>query len=358
MLTLVGPHPQRGFIDRADPAQGLRGWALDMTDPAQPATLELCDGDKVLAATRADGARPDIAARLGAGVRAGFRFDPVTTPALANAILRVRFAGTDKFLRQADPAAATAPLAPSATTQIVDDSPRPEVHARRARGPARKDPIQAATARPEPDTAPDIKTPAIKTPDIEATGTEPAVVAQLGLRDALTVLRAEAEGQISARLWPKADTLRGYIEMLAEDSGGALWMSGWMHNDLALEFPAVISEMSQAACGVSLMRYYREDLPATAHGFIGLLETNWRPSETTHELYLFFGSGGEFHLASHTPLRIGTVDCLIDEYENVRDRLTGDGRAVELTNWLGALESWRHAPASTRSFWCRVWGRW
>ena len=98
------------------------------------------------------------------------------------------------------------------------------------------------------------------------------------------------------------------------------------------------------------MTYQRDDLPADACGIIGLLSSSWRPTSSTNEFFVFFGSGGRFHLKDHTPLRFITSSELVSEYEHVRERCLGDGRALALQRMLGAMESWMPTRATGQGF--------
>jgi hypothetical protein len=88
------------------------------------------------------------------------------------------------------------------------------------------------------------------------------------------------------------------------------------------------------------MTFARDDLAADSCGVIGLISSGWRPSSATSEFHIFFGTGARFHLRAHTPIRMITPSELVAEYEAVRERSLGEGRAMALQRMLTSLESW------------------
>jgi hypothetical protein len=55
----VPPGSYEGFLDTVS-CDRLSGWAWTPSQPAKPLTIELYDGDRLLAATSADGSRQDL----------------------------------------------------------------------------------------------------------------------------------------------------------------------------------------------------------------------------------------------------------------------------------------------------------
>ncbi|MDX2297598.1 MULTISPECIES: hypothetical protein, partial [Streptomyces] len=108
----------------------------------------------------------------------------------------------------------------------------------------------------------------------------------------LDELRADTVALTEQALRPVADNLQGYIETLAIDNSGQVWMVGWMRRGHLTEFSAVVSERRKVPAAVAIMTYTRDDLPPEACGIIGLLSSPWRPTSATGEFYLFFGAGG------------------------------------------------------------------
>ncbi len=294
-LSASGPVSYRGFIDLIDISQGVRGWVLDLSVPQTPQRVSLMVGDVVVAEVLPDGPRHDISEALGVTVTPGFAFDAPTLAMVADLAenaedaVYVRISGTECMLGTSEPAPTAA--------QIMKQQRLFNVAT----------PNRSSTA------------------DFE-----------LLLDD----LRADAVALAEQALRPVPENLQGYIETLALDTSGQVWMVGWMRRGHLTEFSAVISERRKIPAAVAIMTYTRDDLPADACGVIGLLSSSWRPTSATAEFYVFFGAGGRFHLRSHTPIRFVTPSELVAEYENVRERCLGEGRAIALQRMLTSLESW------------------
>jgi hypothetical protein len=294
-LSAAGPVSHRGFIDLVDGVQGVRGWALDLMAPQMPVRLELMIGDVVVAETQPTLPREDISDALGMPVNPGFHFDASSLAMLTELAeapddeLAVRIAGTPLLLGMSDE--------PPTVTQLAQ--------------------------RIRQVTAPEVARHS--TADLE-----------LLLDD----LRSEAVSLVEQGLRPVPENLQGYIETLAIDTSGQVWIIGWMRRGHLTEFSAVISERRKIPAALAVMTYGRDDLPSDSCGVIGLLSSSWRPSSATSEFFIFFGGSGRFHLKSHLPLRLITPSELVSEYEGVRERVLGEGRAIALQRMLTSLESW------------------
>jgi hypothetical protein len=304
-LTAAGPIPYRGFIDLIDISQGVRGWVLDLAAPESPQPIVLMVGDLVVAEVVPDELRHDISEAVGMTVTPGFAFDAA---ALALALdmadsaedaISVRVAGSDYHLGCTD-------VPPTA-------------------GQLAKQQRLLSVAQPSHNSAADF---------------------DLLLDD----LRADALELADEALRPAPENLQGYIETLAIDTSGQVWMVGWMRRGHLTEFSAVISDRRKIPAAVAVMTFARDDLPADSCGVIGLLSSPWRPTSATAEFYVFFGAGGRFHLRSHTPMRMVTSSELVAEYESVRDRCLGDGRAMALQRMLSSMESWLPTRSTGHGF--------
>ena len=290
-----GPVSHRGFIDIVDCQQGVRGWALDLAAPDDAVRLQLLVGDIVVAETSPDLPRHDISEALGVEVSPGFTFDPSALEMIGELaesgddLITVRFAGTRLMLG------------------MSDDPPRAET-------------LIAGFRQ--------LSVPA------------PARANSADLESLLEDLRTDAAALAEQPLRPMPENLQGYIETLAIDTSGHVWMIGWMRRGHLTEFSAVISERKKIPASVAVMTFLRSDLPADACGVIGLLSSTWRPTSATNEFFVFFGNGGRFHLRGHTPLRFITPSELATEYETVRERGLGEGRTIALQRMLAAMESW------------------
>ncbi len=302
-LDTRSPASHSGFVDIIDRRSGVRGWAVNLTDPMSPVLLQLCVGDQVVAETLADGEREDISAKLGRPARAGFSFGAEVMLSLASYLddpedlLVVRVAETGYGLTGADPS----PTISEILNQLRADS------------------------------APQLPN---STEDLELL---------------LEELRQSATDLAEYPLRPVPESLQGYVETIAVDASGLVWFMGWMKRGHIQEFAAVLVERRKYPAAVAVMGYARDDLPPDASGVVGLISSDWRPSSATGDLVIFFGAGGRFHLRSNSPLRLVTSGELVGEYENIRDVCLADGRAAALQRMLTALESW--LPTRTAGQW-------
>jgi hypothetical protein len=300
-----GPVSHRGFVDIIDCQQGVRGWALDLAAPDDPVRLQLLVGDIVVAEISPDLHRQDISDALGVDVSPGFTFDPSALEMISELaesgddLVTIRFAGTRLELG------------------MGDDPPRAEDIITRFR---------------------------------QLSGPAPARGSAANLDLLIDELRQDAAAMAEQALRPMPENLQGYIETLAIDAAGQVWMIGWMRRGHLTEFSAVISERKKIPAAVALMTFLRPDLPSDACGVIGLLASTWRPSSATGDFFVFFGAGGRFHLRGHTPLRFITAAELVSEYEGIRERCQVEGRAIALQRMLSAMESWLPTRAATQGF--------
>ncbi len=294
-LDRTGVASHSGFIDVIDLGQGVRGWAVNLADPLEPVLLELCIGTQVAAETLATGIRQDISEGLATPAVCAFAFDAETMRRLPDFLddpddmLGVRVAATGHHLSSAQP--------PPSAGEIMDW-------------------LRAESALEVRQTT---------AGDLEVL---------------LDELQAGAASLCDQALRPLPENLQGFIEALAIDTSGQVWFMGWMKRGHVQEFSAVVVERRKYPAAVAVMGYARDDLAADSCGVIGLLASPWRPSSASHDVNLFFGRNGRFHLCSNDPLRILTTGELVAEYESVRDRCLGDGRATALQRMLIAMENW------------------
>ncbi len=283
-----------GFVDSLDVENGASGWAVDTADLDRPVKVELCVGQVVVAEMATGSTRDDISIKFGRRVTAGFCFPTeimIRLPTLAASqddAVFVRFAGG------------------GAAMETGIDLPTARAIAAEAR----------LIARPAPQT---------EAVDLEMT---------------LDGLRASAQPLTVATLRPTEQGLRGYIETLVVDPSGMVWFIGWMRQGHPPEFGGVLAETAKHAAAAAIMTFAREDLPGDATGIMGVLSSDWRPTQTTKDLQLYFGPGGRFHLRAHTPLRLISFKELLSDYSTIRDRCLGDRHTGALQRMLGAMESW------------------
>jgi hypothetical protein len=302
--VLSAANSHAGFIDVIDMRDGVRGWAVDLRTPLAAVTLELCVGSLVVATTSTALERDDIAAKLGLRAVAGFAFPPEQMRALADLTdemddeITVRIAGSGLHLAAAG--------APRTLADMLDA-------------------LRADLAPPPSSTIADLEM-------------------------LLDSLRAGATKLGERPLLPLPENLQGYVETLAVDTAGQVWFMGWIRRGHVQEFSAVIVERRKFPAALAVMSYTRDDLPPDCCGLVGLISSAWRPSSATSNLHLFFGQEGRFFLKSHTPLRIIPVGELLHEYEGVRDRCLGDGRAIVLQRMLSSQDSWVPTRSVSQSF--------
>ncbi len=303
-LDRSGKATHSGFIDVIDARAGVRGWAVNLADPTDPVRLQLCIGGRTMAETLATGERPDISAGLGMKAAAAFHFDAAAMQALADGIddpgdvLSVRLAATGQYLSYSEKPVSGAHI------------------------------LAQGAVLPEPRAVPQ------------------SSAAELDLL--LDKLQAQATTLSEQLLRPMPEALQGYIETIALTSSGQVWFMGWMQRGHLQEFSAVVVERRKYPAAVAVMSYLRDDLPSDACGVVGVIATAWRPNSASSEVHLFFG-GGRFFMKSHDPLRLLPSGELTAEYEGIRDRCLGDGRATALQRMLTSLESWQ--PSRTETQW-------
>ena len=304
-LDRSGEASHSGFIDLIDARSGVRGWAVNLADPADPVRLQLCIGGRTVAETLASGERDDISTGLGVKARAAFHFDSAAMQAIPDFlddpgdVLSVRLAATGQYLSFAGRPVTGADVVAQAGTQ----------------------------AAPAPERA--------------------ASSADLGLL--LDELQSHAASLAAQTLLPAPEALQGYIETVALTSSGQVWFMGWMQRGHLQEFSAVLVERRKYPAAVAVMSYLRDDLPLEACGVVGVIASSWRPNSTSTGVHLFFGGGGRFFMKSHDPLRLLQSGELAAEYEGIRDRCLGDGQAAALQRMLTSLESWQ--PSRTETQW-------
>jgi hypothetical protein len=293
-LNPASGYTYSGFVDVIHSQEGVRGWAVNLRRPLDPVRLELCVGDVVVAETLSDLEREDIAAKLGKPARAGFRFAQDVMSALSahaddlDDIVHVRIAATGQSL-----------VAAGGTPTIGEI-------------------LDSMRAAHQPQAKRN--------------------VAELELL--LDDLRAGAASLAELSLRPLPENLQGYVEALAVDSVGQVWFMGWMKKGHVQEFGALIVDRRKFPAAVAVMSYARDDLPPDCCGLVGLISSLWRPNSVTADMHMFFGPGGRHYLKTHTPLRIVSASELVADYEGIRDRCLGDGRAMVLQRMLTSLETW------------------
>lgn len=266
-----------GFIEKFDLYTGIEGWAVDPESPEESVTLELVVGEVVIAESRSQFRRDDVAAELGFRCTAGFRFDGediqnltrVPTP-LHRHYVAVRVQGTEALLSSL--------VELPTVVSIIQDLKRRDL----------------------------------------STAAEAALQSELRLQD----VKASSQSMLARSFRAFDENRQGFIEQAAVDQSGNIWAIGWMQRGHPFEFPAVIVDGQKFAAGVVTVSFNREDLPDTAVGIIAVIATDWRPSAHS-EATLYFGTSPMFHLSALKPLPVVRMENIVGMFEQIKPRCTG-----------------------------------
>jgi hypothetical protein len=220
-----------GLVEMLDERTGVAGWAIDRADPTRPITLALWVNDVRVATTETGIERPDVCEALGADGRPGFRFPPET----GEMILAAARDGSS-----------------GALTVRVDDMPStPSLPgASRTLDRVRLDLTRAEIATSE------------------------------ALNDLLAIHARTARRLLEEPLPPLPGQGSGFVEAIAPDEDGNVWVTGWIADDGVLDRPITILDDARHAAGGAFAVIPRDDLPQGYVGFVGVLQTNWRPGST------------------------------------------------------------------------------
>lgn len=275
----------RGAVERFEPFQGVEGWALALDAPDEGVELELTVGEEAFALAVTFEPRPDLAPLLGFEGAFGFRFGPETFARLARLAPRrralpvgVRVSGTDLFLR------APQNRAPS-VAELVET-------------------WQSAVLG------------ALKPPERQL-GRGERLLARLA------ELRVGAEALAARPLRPHSDHDVGQIDGVYPGTDGQVWLVGWMKRGVETEAPAVVVDRRKFPAGLALLRYERPDLPTSAVGIIGLMDTNWPPAPAMKDGFVFLGRQGTHHLRIGAHTRILRGDAFLAAFAQVQSVAPG-----------------------------------
>lgn len=281
----------RGQIDRFDPVTGIEGWAIDLTDPGRILTVELLIGDAIVAAVQTDHVRQDIAEALNTQVFAGFTFDDNIGDIICDmaeggvrGALRIRIAETPYLL-------------------------------------------QSVTPPPDVD---------ILTSGLRGLRTEGYRGFDMIAR--LSDLRTQTSHLLRQPLRPLPENSLGFIESLAIDDAGLVWIGGWMKRSVAADQPVVIVDRQKISGAIALTMFERKDLGSDAYGIIGVLQSDWRPTATS-ELFIYLADGKSY-LESLRPLNIVTKKSFV-EYFAHHWAASHTGHSATLRYLLDHPESWQ-----------------
>ncbi len=163
--------------------------------------------------------------------------------------------------------------------------------------------------------------------------------ADLDLRSLLESLTQAATELVTQPLRPVSDNLAGYVESIWAERPGAVWLTGWVRRDVGQEFPVVLADRRKYAGAMALACYERADLPANAHAFVGLLQTDWQPSAETTDVFLFIGPELTQFVRSVSPLRLQDGAGFAAEFNRVQ-ALCHAGRVGGLRGAMLSGRSW------------------
>jgi hypothetical protein len=276
-----------GHVEQLGETFGVEGWVFDESDPTSILTLELRVGDITIATTNTGIDRADVANDLDIDARPGFCFDPAVTALLSSTAasgiegdLSVRVLGADQPLRSLAPPRSMAAIRRNASTRDV------------------------------------------------------ATVDMLFER--LSHHVEEAKHALAlAEQWA-SKTATGFIESIAVDESGLVWVSGWMADDGLLDRPVVILDNGTFAGAFSCALAPRDDLPAGCMAFAGIIHTDWRP-RAGRAIRIFMADGTARILASLDPLPLGTRASIMPMLYHTLDRAVGPirDRLYDLSHYDG-----------------------
>lgn len=234
-----------GFVEQLDEVGGVEGWAVDRDDPARVLVIELWAGSTLLARTNTGGERPDVCSSLNLEARPGFRFG----------------GGVRAVIRSA----AADGHAEMLSVRVSDNS-----------GSA---PLPGASRNLE----------------IVRLGLAGAtLVKKESLLELLAIHTRAARRILDEALPPLPQAASGVLEALATDESGLVWVSGWLVDDGVTDRPVTILDDGRHAAGLAYVPVPRDDLAAGQIGFVGLLQTDWRPSSLVPPSLLMADTRGGF----------------------------------------------------------------
>lgn len=228
-----------GFVETLDETAGIDGWVVDHADPARALTVELWAGDTRLAATDTNRERPDVCKALGVTATPGFRF-----PDEAREMIR---------------ASAAAGHAADVTVRLADGAQLPG-----------------------------------KTRALDLVRLADAPLTAETLADLLAAHQRTAARRLADPLPPLPDRQTGFLESLAADEHGRLWITGWIASDHILDRPAIILTDGKHAAGLALATVRRDDLQGNKTGFVGMMQSDWRPTGGVAPYLLMADTGARF----------------------------------------------------------------
>lgn len=143
--------------------------------------------------------------------------------------------------------------------------------------------------------------------------------------------------------------LAGFVEFVAPDENGRCWIGGWMRDEVAEEEGILLVDRRKWPGTCRFARHDRDDVPAGATGFIGLLQSEWRPGPGTTDVFLMLAEAKPLFLRALNPLRVvpmRDVAAIIEQMEDRRPR----GHFEALRRTLLSPESWTPVSPEAAGF--------
>lgn len=130
------------------------------------------------------------------------------------------------------------------------------------------------------------------------------IVRNHDLFDHLGHLKARCESLLSLPLRPRPEHRGGYIEAICFDDqvSGLYWFIGWKYASDVIDTSAVVVDEKKFSAAFSIASFPRQDLPAGAHGIIGVIRSEWRPKKDSRPI-VYYGDDADHNLRCVSELR-------------------------------------------------------
>ncbi|MDB5685804.1 MAG: hypothetical protein JWR77_393 [Rhizorhabdus sp.] len=154
----------------------------------------------------------------------------------------------------------------------------------------------------------------------------------------LTTLRASTAGLLRQPLRPLAEHSLGYIESIAIDEAGLVWIGGWMKRAITADQAVVIVDRQKISGALALTMFERADLGSDAYGIIGVIHSDWRPTSGS-ELFVYMADGVSY-LQSLRPPNIVSKKSFVEHFAH-RWPTCHTGHSSTLHYLLDHPDSWQ-----------------
>lgn len=110
----------------------------------------------------------------------------------------------------------------------------------------------------------------------------------------LAALRDEAAQVLAQHFRPMPDKRAGFVEAVAVDESGLVWVIGWIADPRTDCSMVVVDGGGKAAAGFASMLIPRDDLPPGASGLVAVLRTDWKPNRDGKAFFFLDGADGRY----------------------------------------------------------------